>query len=156
MSTSAIVGPVLLFIAGIVILIIGLISRAMYVAIFGGLWSIVAFIIVIISAIQEPRVIKEPKTLEDIDLYVKKPKVANDFHLLGIQHYNFGHYTDALKFFNKAIELDQNNAWYWVNKGDTLQKLGKFEEAIESYEESLQIDPSNQTAKTQIEQLRKV
>jgi len=115
--------------------------------IIGGIWSFAGFIYVIVIVSIE---------VGSSVTYPKEPQTANDFYLLGMQYYNSGRDAEALEFFNKALELDQNNAWYWIHKGGILEKLGNLEEAIECFEHALQIEPSNSMAKNNIERLRKV
>ncbi len=47
-----------------------------------------------------------------------------------------GKHEDAIKYFDKAIEIDPKFSNAWLNKGVALDKLGKDEEARESYEKS--------------------
>ena len=39
--------------------------------------------------------------------------------------------------------FDSNDAWGWRNKGGALYFLGKYDEAITCYDQSLKIDPNN-------------
>jgi curved DNA-binding protein CbpA len=39
--------------------------------------------------------------------------------------------------------FDSNDAWGWRNKGGALYFLGKYDEAIKCYNQSIKIDPSN-------------
>jgi tetratricopeptide (TPR) repeat protein len=38
------------------------------------------------------------------------------------------------------------NAWEWNNKGVALSRLGRYQEALECYNEALEIDPGNALA----------
>ncbi|NQV39129.1 MAG: tetratricopeptide repeat protein, partial [Nitrosopumilus sp.] len=38
---------------------------------------------------------------------------------------------------------DPNDADVWNNKGDSLDSLGKYEEAITSYDKAIEIDPND-------------
>jgi tetratricopeptide (TPR) repeat protein len=42
---------------------------------------------------------------------------------LGNFYYFSEEHTKSLKFYNKAIELDPNNAYAWINKGNAFYKL---------------------------------
>ncbi|MGQ0793849.1 MAG: tetratricopeptide repeat protein [Deltaproteobacteria bacterium] len=55
---------------------------------------------------------------------------------------NSGRYEDAIKFYDKAIELDPAYVWARRNKGLALSKMGKREEALKLYDEALDIDPN--------------
>ena len=52
-------------------------------------------------------------------------------------------YKNALKCFDKAIELRPEYAYALNNKGYTLYSLGKHKEALKYIDTSLKIDPSN-------------
>lgn len=57
-------------------------------------------------------------------------------------------YEEAIKCFDKLIELDPNNARVWYYKGVLLYKLGKYEEAIKCFDKTLQINPNYADTKT--------
>ena len=43
--------------------------------------------------------------------------------------------------YNKALELEPNNYRTWNERGIALIKLGRYEEAIASYDKALEIKP---------------
>ena len=45
-----------------------------------------------------------------------------------------GHYNEAIRDYEKAIELDPRYALTWNNKGKALFDQGKYDEAIQAYE----------------------
>jgi tetratricopeptide (TPR) repeat protein len=49
---------------------------------------------------------------------------------------------EALKCFDKAIELEPNNPIYWDNKGVALYYLKRYEEAIECYDKAIELNPN--------------
>ncbi|MFC2011271.1 tetratricopeptide repeat protein [Chloroflexota bacterium] len=55
-------------------------------------------------------------------------------------------YEEALKAYNKAIELDPQYVLAWNNKGNTLGELGRHEEALEAYNKAIEIDPKDALA----------
>jgi len=50
-------------------------------------------------------------------------------------------YDDALNLFQKAILLNQNDPDLWNLKGIALRSLGRYNEAVECFYKSLEIDP---------------
>lgn len=64
----------------------------------------------------------------------------------GIAFSEAGKYQDALNAFDKAIELDPNNANAWENKGYALQDLGRYKEAVEALDRALEFNPDNLNA----------
>jgi hypothetical protein len=40
------------------------------------------------------------------------------------------------------LEIDPNNAFAWLDKGDVLIILTKFVEAIECFDKAIQVDPA--------------
>ena len=47
-----------------------------------------------------------------------------------------------LEWSNRGIEIDPNRAYGWSNRGSALVDLGKYDEALQSYDRDLQIDPT--------------
>jgi len=52
-----------------------------------------------------------------------------------------GQYEDALSSFERAISLNQNDPDLWNLKGIALRSLGRYNEAVECFNKSLEIDP---------------
>ena len=57
-----------------------------------------------------------------------------------------GRFEEALSFFEQALLLDHNNAEIWNQKGAALRSLGRYDEALECFNKSLQIDPADRNA----------
>jgi len=57
-----------------------------------------------------------------------------------------GQYNNALNLFQKAILLNQNDPDLWNLKGIALRSLGRYNEAIECFNKSLEIDPRDKNA----------
>jgi len=55
-------------------------------------------------------------------------------------------YDDALNLFQKAILLNRNDPDSWNLKGIALRSLGRYNEAIECFNKSLEIDPRDKNA----------
>ena len=57
-----------------------------------------------------------------------------------------GEFEMALGFFDQALLLDQNDPELWNNKGVALRSIGRYDEAIDCFNKSLQIDPRDNQA----------
>ena len=57
-----------------------------------------------------------------------------------------GKFSDALGFFEQALLLNQDDPDLWNYKGITLRSLGRYEEAMECFNKSLEIDPRDRNA----------
>jgi len=51
-----------------------------------------------------------------------------------------GRYHEMLLACDRAIAIDQNNAFIWTNKGNALRNLMRYAEAIQAYNTTLSID----------------
>jgi tetratricopeptide (TPR) repeat protein len=57
-----------------------------------------------------------------------------------------GKFFDALGFFEQALLLNQNDPDLWNNKGVALRSLGRYEESMECFNKSLEIEPRDKFA----------
>ena len=57
-----------------------------------------------------------------------------------------GKFDDALGYFEQALLLNQDDPDLWNNKGIALRSLGRYEEAMECFNNSLRIDPRDKNA----------
>ena len=57
-----------------------------------------------------------------------------------------GDFEKALSFFEQALLIDQNNPEIWNFKGVTLRSMGRYDEALECFNKSLEIDPRDKFA----------
>lgn len=71
---------------------------------------------------------------------------TNSFIALGKQQLEDGQYDDALNSFEQAILLNQKDPDLWNLKGIALRSLGRYDEAIECFNKSLEIDPRDKNA----------
>jgi len=65
---------------------------------------------------------------------------------MGKKQLEDGQYDDALNLFQKALLLNRNDPDLWNLKGITLRSLGRYNEAIECFNKSLEIDPRDKNA----------
>ena len=52
-----------------------------------------------------------------------------------------GNHEDALKAFDKAIELFPENAAAWKGKGDVLNNTGKYNDSVKAYDKAIELVP---------------
>ena len=51
-----------------------------------------------------------------------------------------GNYPKAIEAYDKAVEIDPQNAKAWYNKGVALGELERHQEALEAYDKAIEID----------------
>lgn len=64
---------------------------------------------------------------------------AESAFLDGVSRYHNEIYDEALRDFNRATELDPSFARAWYNKGVTLDKLGRHDEAQVCYDKAKEL-----------------
>ena len=74
--------------------------------------------------------------MSEIDVLIKNGKIKLEE----------GNFEVALGFFEQALLLDQKNPELWNNKGVALRSIGRYDEAIDCFNKSLQIDPRDKSA----------
>ena len=57
-----------------------------------------------------------------------------------------GQFDDALGFFEQALLLNQNDPDLWNAKGIALRSLGRYQESMECFNKSLEIEPRDKFA----------
>jgi Flp pilus assembly protein TadD len=57
-----------------------------------------------------------------------------------------GNFEYALGYFEQALLLNQNDPELWNFKAVSLRSLGRYEEALECFNKSLEIDPRDKNA----------
>ena len=65
------------------------------------------------------------------------PWINRGISLLGLQRYE-----DALKSFDRALEIQPNDYRAWANRGIVFDSLQRYEEAIQNFNFSLDIQPN--------------
>ena len=55
-------------------------------------------------------------------------------------------FEEALGFFEQALLLNQNDPELWNNKGVALRSIGRYDEALDCFNKSLELDPRDKTA----------
>ncbi len=57
-----------------------------------------------------------------------------------------GEFEDALGAFEQALLLNQDDPDLWNHKGVALRSLGRYDESVECFNRSLEIDPRDKRA----------
>jgi tetratricopeptide (TPR) repeat protein len=69
-----------------------------------------------------------------------KELLVKEIMLKGDEHYYREEYSEAIKWYDKVIEIDPNYVVALCNKGMALLNLGKYKQAIEWYDKALAVD----------------
>ncbi|MDA0756411.1 MAG: tetratricopeptide repeat protein [Crenarchaeota archaeon] len=64
----------------------------------------------------------------------------------GIANLNDGNFEDALSYFEQALLLKPDDPDLWNQKGVSLRSLGRYDEASDCYNKSLQLDPRDRAS----------
>ncbi len=64
---------------------------------------------------------------------------SDDFSNMALSYSQLGQHDEALEFYNKSIELNQNHKYSLNNKGYTLNLLNRFEDAIPLFDRAIEI-----------------
>jgi tetratricopeptide (TPR) repeat protein len=65
---------------------------------------------------------------------------SDTWYTKGLDLYFDHKYDEAIKAFDKAIEIDPQSSTLWDAKGLALDKLNKHDEAIKSYDKAIEIN----------------
>ena len=57
-----------------------------------------------------------------------------------------GRFEEAVRYYDKVLEIDPQHDEAWYSKGTILSQLGRFDEAIRCYDRAIEIDPHNSEA----------
>lgn len=55
-------------------------------------------------------------------------------------------FEEALGFFEQALLLNQNDSELWNYKGVVLRSIGRYNEALECFNKSLELEPTDKNA----------
>jgi len=55
-------------------------------------------------------------------------------------------FEEALGFFEQALLMNQNDPELWNHKGVALRSMGRYDEASECFNKSLELDPRDKNA----------
>ena len=64
----------------------------------------------------------------------------------GLDNLQDGNFESALSFIEQALLLKPDDPDLWNQKGIVLRSLGRYDEASECYNKSLQLDPRDRAS----------
>lgn len=74
--------------------------------------------------------------MTEIDTLIKK----------GLDNLQDGNFESALSFIDQALLLRPDDPDLWNQKGIALRSLGRYDEASDCYNKSLQLDPRDRAS----------
>lgn len=95
----------------------------------------------------EKSAFKEELKIEGVE--VKEMELKEDIEELyskGVDFGSLGNYDEAIKYFDKVLEMEPNHEKALFNKGWAYEDMGKLEKALECYEKLIEINPKNSEA----------
>jgi tetratricopeptide (TPR) repeat protein len=66
--------------------------------------------------------------------------ISEEFYKKGLAHAKIEDYEEAIKCFDKAVQIDPNNALAWISKANALIEYGNGEEAKKCLDKARKID----------------
>ena len=111
-----------------------------------------AFIGAILSLIPlgQPLIIKTGVVLSGSALIILIPEKViaesvNFYDKQGLKEWNNKNFSAAIRNYNKAIEIEPNNALLYGKRGNSYYQIGDFYKAISDYDQSLKLNPNDET-----------
>ena len=71
----------------------------------------------------------------------KEEQDAINWNNKGFALASLGQYEEALKAYDKAIELKPDFSVAWNNKAFSFSSLGRYEEALNAYDKAIELKP---------------
>jgi len=68
---------------------------------------------------------------------------ADDWNKKGVEYMLHSNFEEAIRCYDKALEINSKHYKAWNNKGIVLHKQGRIEEAIKCYDKALEILPDH-------------
>ncbi|MEI0445843.1 tetratricopeptide repeat protein [Brachyspira intermedia] len=73
------------------------------------------------------------------------PYHIKSYNNRGTIKYDMGLFEDAIKDYDRAIELDNNYFEAYCNRANAKYSLGLYKEALKDYKKALELDTTNTT-----------
>jgi Flp pilus assembly protein TadD len=90
---------------------------------------------------------KKAGTSADAPLFAPASTPARADNDEGVGHYQQGHWDVAMGHFQKAVKADPKSAVVQYNVALTLDKMGKHDEASQSFKKALDLAPNDPAIK---------
>jgi tetratricopeptide (TPR) repeat protein len=74
--------------------------------------------------------------------------MSEEFYKKGLTHAKIEDYEEAIKCFDKAVQIDPNNVLAWISKANALIENGNGEEAKKCLDKASKIDSKYDFSKT--------
>ena len=74
------------------------------------------------------------------------PKFTEAYYNRGVTYGKFGNYQQAIKDYNKVIELNPQYAKTYYNRGVTYGSFGNYQQAIKDYNKAIELNPQDAEA----------
>ncbi len=71
---------------------------------------------------------------------------AADWNQKGVSLHSLGRYDEAVRCFDRALEMKPKDALIWNNRGLSLHKIGRYVEAIKCFDRALSLNPRYHSA----------
>jgi tetratricopeptide (TPR) repeat protein len=92
----------------------------------------------------------EMRTGKTLSNYISRigagKQTAYSWNNKGAALHQLGQFEEALKCYDKMLEIDPRDATALCNKGNVLRDLGRYEEAISCCDKALALDPQSKNA----------
>ncbi|MEI0566034.1 tetratricopeptide repeat protein [Brachyspira pulli] len=88
-------------------------------------------------------------TKNNLDIYnnslINKDYTKDPMYYFSKAHnlYNKSKYEEAIKNYNKSIDLDPNNSYAYNNRGLAKNNLEQYFNALKDYDKAIELDPNN-------------
>ena len=68
-----------------------------------------------------------------------------DYYLAFARYYSFDKkdFQKAIEYYNKAIEYDPDNSWFYSDRAECYKEIGDIQKAVEDYLKSIKLDPTD-------------
>ena len=67
---------------------------------------------------------------------------ADLFYHLGVINFNNSNYDEAIKYYTRAIEIDDTHAFSYNDRGSSYRMMEKYDRAINDYKKAIELNPN--------------